>query len=302
MRVLVVGDSIADKYVYVEGVKLCQEGPVPVVRKLGSSIQAGGALNVFYNLKETGIDPYISTFVGDDPPGGMISQGLHQFQGLVEVSGLKTPLKIRYYEFNHLFLRVDDEDTPLKISESDRMEFLERLHHNLKFVDAVIISDYGKGTINTDTIMLIRNHEKDVFLDPFPGNHKIYRLLDHLRIKLITPNQKEFNQLRDLNSSLIKEEVPAIITRGANGSALLYFGGVRMERAITSFPVCVTGAGDVLLAYATAAILNGCNYNEALRIGNQAAGIAIQTRGNAICPFTKLGKNFRRKLPRGRSH
>ena len=293
MKIVIVGDSIADKYVYVRAKKLCPEGPVPVVEYLGEMIQPGGALNVFYNVKETQSDTFIVTFVGDDPPGGHISTGVYHQQGLIEVSGMRTPTKVRFYEENHLFLRVDKERENQPISEGYRKLFLEALHHYLKFADGVIISDYGKGAINADVMVLIRNHEKPVFLDPYPDHYRLYELLDHYHIKLITPNQKEYLHLKELGSSLIKEEVPTIITRGPQGATLLHLGVAKNEKAITSYPVCVTGAGDVLLAYASVAILRGTTYNAALRMGNYAAGIAIQSRGNAICPLSKLRKDFR---------
>jgi bifunctional ADP-heptose synthase (sugar kinase/adenylyltransferase) len=125
-KVLVIGDSCLDEYIYCTTGRFCPDAPVPILKPESFVSALGMAGNVVDNLKSLGCD------------GWLVSNANH----------IK---KTRYVDSrtNHMFIRVDEgEDDVFPI------EF-----------DAVIISDYCKGFIDENTIKYISEQHPLTFLD-----------------------------------------------------------------------------------------------------------------------------------------
>ena len=84
-RVLVVGDSMLDRYWFGAVERISPEAPVPVVRVNTRKEQErlGGAANVAWNVKALGAHPSLLTAIGDDEHGGRLEK-------LLEKSGIET--------------------------------------------------------------------------------------------------------------------------------------------------------------------------------------------------------------------
>ena len=142
MKVLLIGDSCIDKYVYGNAKRLSPEAPVPVLDYIRTDSTEGMAFNVFHNLNAFGIETHLLT--NDE-----------------EI------VKTRYIDekSNQQILRVDEELEVIPLDD----EVLDDEY------DALVISDYDKGFITqTKLFELCNNFAGPIFIDTkkiaIPGN------------------------------------------------------------------------------------------------------------------------------------
>ena len=136
-KILVVGDSCLDIFVYGHVDRLAPSAPVPVF-KAGKAINTGGmATNVQKNILALGVDCDICTN-----------------------SNWQQIIKSRYVEdrSNHMFLRVDINDNEVPRISPDALP-------DLSAYTAIIISDYCKGFLLEEDITNITSQHPLVFLD-----------------------------------------------------------------------------------------------------------------------------------------
>ena len=68
-RALVLGDMVADEYIFGAPLRISREAPVLVLRRRDSSVAPGGALNPAVNARTLGAEVYLAGVIGDDKPG-----------------------------------------------------------------------------------------------------------------------------------------------------------------------------------------------------------------------------------------
>src|SRR5207249_3828175 len=163
----------------------------------------------------------------------------------------------------------------------------------LEDVDAVLISDYAKGTITPDLLAAIlpaaRQKNKLVCLDP-----KIHNFSNYSPVTVLTPNLSEASTAvgfpieteYDLMEAgrCILESVDCkalLLTMGEKGMALF------SDQTMTLVPACarevydVTGAGDTVISILTLALAAGASFVEAVKLTNLAAGVVVGKVGTA---------------------
>ena len=210
-KILVIGDMILDKYYYGEVTRISPEAPVPVTHVINTKKTLGGAANVAHNLALLGCQTSIAGFIGDDHHGDtliekLISRGVDYFS-LVRTSS-PTTTKIRIIGGHQQMLRLDFEDTtPFIGAEADNLiANIKNEINDLRKTDAVIISDYGKGTCTEDTcqkiIKLCRKKNIAVIVDPKGNQWNKYR-----GANFITPNLKELNSVLDIPVKNVDSEI-----------------------------------------------------------------------------------------------
>jgi len=123
MKVLLIGDSCTDKYVYGNAIRLSPEAPVPVLDYVRSISTEGMAWNVFNNLNAFGVEVDM-------------------------ITNEETITKTRYIDkkSNQQIIRVDEQP------EIEALEF-DFTDDGGSDYDALIISDYDKGIHNTGAII-----------------------------------------------------------------------------------------------------------------------------------------------------
>ena len=98
-RVVVVGDFVADEYVYGETERISREAPVLIVRYERSELTPGGAGNAAQNLAALGVDVRAVGLVGDDALGSrlldVLRAGAVDVRGIQRVRGRATEAKTR---------------------------------------------------------------------------------------------------------------------------------------------------------------------------------------------------------------
>src|SRR3989339_1090185 len=269
-KVLVVGDIMLDKHIYGSVSRISPEAPVPVLKAEKEVFNPGGAANVANNLAALGAKVYLSGTVGNDDAQKILFNELEKLG--VDVSSIiktnkPTIQKVRGISKQHIF-RIDYEDSS-KITEEEESVLLIKIKERISEVDAVILSDYAKGTLTVDlvrqVISLAKQNNKLVTADCKPINIEYYRGVD-----LLKPNKKEAiemtlkSNLDEAGKKLVEmTNANILVTRGGEGMSLFLGDEIVNIPSKAKQVYDVSGAGDTVLATLTLALVCGASLQEA---------------------------------------
>ncbi len=281
-----------DRYWFGVVERISPEAPVPIVRIEREEERAGGAANVARNAAALGARVTLLSVVGTDESGVRLENLLKRERINVQLHrdrGVRTTVKLRVIGgHNQQLLRVDFETAPGHEVLSAKLHDFERM---LGEVDAVVLSDYGKGGLThiVKMIGMARRAGKTVLVDPKGEDYLRYR-----GATVITPNRKEFqdvagpwNNERELTvrAEQLRRRLRVhalLVTRGEEGMTL-FEDGARFHVATQAREVSdVSGAGDTVIATLSVALASGAPMREAVRLANRAAGIVIGKFGTAV--------------------
>ncbi|MCF6203249.1 MAG: PfkB family carbohydrate kinase, partial [Methylococcaceae bacterium] len=253
-RVLVIGDLMLDRYWHGSTSRISPEAPVPVVHVSDDEQRAGGAGNVALNIAALGGKVSVLGFVGDDEPAKTL-QSLLQEAGVLclfeTLSDYPTITKLRVISRHQQLIRLDFEDGFHSVKNE---KLLHQYHAEMMQANVVILSDYGKGTLNQieKYIELATQLNKPVLIDPKGTDFSIYK-----HATLVTPNLAEFEgvvgrcqsqqQLVEKGMNLLEEMdfKALLVTQGENGMTLLTRAEAPLHLPTHAQEVFdVTGAGD----------------------------------------------------------
>lgn len=298
-RVLVIGDVMADHYVWGKVERISPEAPIPVVHVQREDVKPGGAANVACNIAALGGKATLAGVVGDDPMAATLAAKLTELA--IDPSGLfrdperPTILKTRIIAGQQQVVRVDHElSHPLSAENARR--FQEACLAAIDKVDAVLLSDYAKGALTLELCQAViakaRQRGKVVSVDPKPSNIRYYQ-----GASIVTPNLKEACEIAgfpldsdaavEAQGSKMRQDYQldnVLITRGEHGMSLSSgqtgIGHCHIPtRAQHVFDV--TGAGDTVIATLTLALAAGMPVDQACALSNAAAGIVVGELGVA---------------------
>ncbi len=297
-RVLVVGDLMLDRYWYGSTSRISPEAPVPVVHVGESEERPGGAGNVALNIASLGGHADVVGLTGDDEAAralehrlGAAGVGCH----FEHAPGRPTVTKLRVISRHQQLIRLDFEDG---FHEVDGKALLARFEALLPACRAVVLSDYGKGTLSQAPrlIALARAAGKPVLVDPKGSDYTIYR-----GATLITPNLAEFSavagECRTDDALVARAEAlraelaldALLITRSEKGMTLIRKGEPALHLPTRAREVYdVTGAGDTVIAALAAALAAGADLAGATALANLAAGIVVGKLGTATATVPEL--------------
>jgi len=307
--VLVVGDVMLDRYLFGGTSRISPEAPVPVVHVRQHDDRAGGAANVAANLARLGVATSLLGIVGDDDEAGALLAALHGSHvecNLTTVSGWPTITKTRVQSRGQQLIRLDREEPVPSGSEM----LTAALRKRLGSVNAVVLSDYGKGSLADVQNMIDACNDAGVpvFVDPKGRDFGKYR-----GASLMTPNQAEFEAVvgpctddgdmvaraRALLDSL--ELAALLVTRSEKGMLLVERDEEPIflsARALEVFDV--TGAGDTVIAVLAGALAAGENLAAAAALANLAAGLVVGKIGVASVSPSELRVALHRRGQGGR--
>jgi len=296
--VLVVGDVMLDRYLDGCISRISPEAPVPVVHVTQQEDRLGGAANTALNLASLGVDTKLLGVVGLDEAGDSVEKLLDLGgvrSNLQRVKGVRTIIKLRILSLHQQLLRVDFED-PLPPFNADLLRI--ELAKMLDGVNTVVFSDYAKGTLAgiSNLIADCLTLDKIVVVDPKGADFELYR-----GATIITPNYSEFTAVvgecksdeeieskgRDLISKYDFESV--LVTRGEEGMTLISPHDNLLHLRTSAQQVYdITGAGDTVVAVMSASLASGLPLNQAVRLGNIAAGIVVGKVGTSVVNATEM--------------
>lgn len=303
-RVLVIGDIMADHFIWGKVTRISPEAPVPVVRVTSESLLLGGAANVLNNVFSLGGKAFIAGIAGRDEMGSWIRERLREMnvdpQGIIIKPDRPTSVKTRVIAHSQQVVRFDREDRN-PVGPGERREVVAYLESLLGDIGAVVISDYNKGLVSEELLDRVRalcsERKIPLFIDPKQNGFFLYRNCD-----LVTPNQVEAAQALGMEINTREDLLRAgrrlledfgfrgvLITRGEEGMVLFEDSG-----AITHIPAVakevydVTGAGDTVIGTFALATAAGATPREAAVLANHAAGIAVGKVGTATVTREEL--------------
>ncbi|SPF49904.1 Bifunctional protein HldE (Includes: D-beta-D-heptose 7-phosphate kinase; D-beta-D-heptose 1-phosphate adenylyltransferase) [Syntrophobacter sp. SbD1] len=294
-RIMVLGDIMLDRYLMGEVNRISPEAPVPVLRVKERFEMPGGAGNVCNNLVSLGCSTVLIGVVGEDSEGERLAElcARKGIEGQLVKDRLRpTITKTRIIAMHQQLLRLDEEESRILL-DSTRTELLTKFAECLSSCQAVILSDYGKGILQTpdlcQTLISMANEKGvPVLVDPKGKQWERYR-----RATCITPNAAELEATAEstIASELqlsneagrirkLHETEWLLVTRGSMGMCL--FGPQDEHHCIPTVArqvYDVSGAGDTVIATLTACVASGIAFLEAARMANTAAGIVIGKLG-----------------------
>jgi D-glycero-beta-D-manno-heptose-7-phosphate kinase len=280
-----------DRYWFGEVGRISPEAPVPIVKIDKVEERPGGAANVARNAAALGAQVSLLSVVGTDEAGTRLKRLLRRERIHAELHrdrSIATTIKLRVIGRQQQLLRIDFETPPSHEVLASKLRNFERM---LRSADVVILSDYGKGGLAhiTRMIDLARRAGKAVLVDPKGEDYSRYR-----NATLITPNRTEFRQVaggwsneRELTNRAqrLRRRLKAqalLVTRSEEGMTL-YQSGRRLHVAAQAREVFdVSGAGDTVIATLGVALAGGVSIDDAVRLANRAAGIAVGKFGTAV--------------------
>jgi rfaE bifunctional protein kinase chain/domain len=298
--VLVVGDSMLDRYWNGAVERISPEAPVPVLQLRDQSERAGGAANVALNLAALGCRVTLATLLGEDAAAARLATLLAQAGvtlDAVRSADLVTTQKIRAVCRQHQLLRVDIE-RPAAAAPARALH--DRVTDLLRHHPIVLLSDYGKGAIH-DAPGLIRRagrHGARVLADPKGSDFSRYA-----HAWLLKPNESEaasaagrwddepafVARMEALRAGLPVQHL--LVTRGERGMSLFSAGRSALHVPTRAREVYdVSGAGDTALAALASALAGGAGLDDAMRDANLAAGLAVAKFGTAIVTRAELDR------------
>ncbi len=299
-NVLVVGDSMLDKYWFGDTNRISPEAPVPVVRIVRSEERPGGAANVALNVASLGVKTTLMGIIGADENGSHL-KGLLAPTGiccqLLSDPAVKTILKLRIVARQQQLVRIDFEEPP---SGDVLANLLSDFSDAIEQYDALVLSDYGKGGLAhiRSMIDIARDKEIPVLIDPKGDNYDRYA-----GATVITPNRAELALVvgrwvseEDLTvrAQNLRERLnlkALLLTRSEEGMTLFTADGVQTVPAQAREVFDVSGAGDTVIAVTAAMLAAGLNLSEAVRIANRAGGIVVGKLGTASVSYNELFGN-----------
>jgi len=308
LRIVVVGDAIADQFVYGAISRVSREAPVFILRHEQTETVPGGAANCAVNLASLSAAVSLIGTAGADTAGRALLEKLEQAGvdcgGLIVVEDTQTTTKVRIlagqlHSTRQQVIRIDYEGTPL-VSRQLHAQLRERAVEAAESAAAVVISDYNYGVAGAEMADALR---------PLALSKRCPVLVDS-RFELsrfngftsATPNEDEVEQLLKVNSNLKALESAGerlreglgyralLITRGGHGMILLEDGVAPLHIAAVggSEPVDVTGAGDTVMATYSLALAAGASFSDAAHLANHAGGIVVMKRGTAAITPAEL--------------
>ena len=296
--ILVVGDIMLDRFVYGAVDRISPESPVPVLSIKREERMLGGAGNTLANLAGLGTLAQIISVVGDDEEATEVRSEIEKLgfksDDLVVDASRPTTIKTRFLSGHQQLLRTDFEDNT-EINDETAKAVIQNAGAAIKNVQAVILSDYGKGLLRDDIIAEIiaaaKSKNIPVIVDPKGQDFSIYR-----GASVITPNKKELSEatkgapvstdqeVEAASQKLIAEDgIDAVIaTRSADGISVIQKGEAPVHIPTKDIEVFdVSGAGDSVIATISAALAADADLPEAAQLANIAGSIVVTKVGTA---------------------
>jgi D-glycero-beta-D-manno-heptose-7-phosphate kinase len=308
-HLLVVGDLVADEYLYGQTDRVSREAPVLVVRHESSEVMLGGAGNAAANARALGAEVTVVGALGEDAMGA-------ELRRLFEVAGIgvraasapstETKTRILAGGINttrQQMLRVDRGHVP-PLPAGVAETLVEQLRAAAAEADVILVSDYGGGVVCEAVRAELHRlaADKRVCVDSRYGLHSL------AGFHSAKPNEPELQMLTGVavttDEALLRAGAEALdllecaavlVTRGRRGMVLFEKSGptpIPVHGARDA--VDVTGAGDTVMAAFSLALAAGATPVQAARLANVAGALVVQKQGTATVPLPELRAELER--------
>jgi D-glycero-beta-D-manno-heptose-7-phosphate kinase len=337
VTVTVLGDMVADEFVFGEISRVSREAPVLILRHRERAVVPGGGANAVNNLADLGVNVLPVGLIGNDEPGRLLLRSFRHkhipVTGILKHKSLPTVTKTRIlagmpHTWRQQVVRIDREPDAAPDRHTAR-ELALATREYLRASDALLVSDYGYGAATPQILAAARDRRRM----PRPSSSaksagsydsipvvldSRHRMLEFSGITAATPNEPEVEEALGIKIANDWDNLCAagaeiisrmnlsslLITRGRDG--MVAFPGKHKPIDIPVFGsdqvTDVTGAGDTVIAAFTAALAAGANAEDAACLANYAGGIVVMKRGTATVSQQELLDAIEKSAPASRSH
>lgn len=240
MKILVIGDSCTDVFIYGKVDKLCPDAPVPVLVPVRRSETGGMAANVYENIRSLDVSVDI-------------------------ITNKKKITKTRYVEekTNHQIVRVDSEQKKIP-----RVRGLSKI--DFRKYQVIVISDYNKGFLEYEDIEYVCANHASVFIDTKKRIDERMSMAAYIKI-----NEPEYIYNINSGQDLKSFEDKLIVTMGSKGCKYRNrtYSVKKVEIKDNS------GAGDTFISGLAVKYAKTGDIQRAIIFANKCATEVVQHRG-----------------------
>jgi len=298
LKVLVIGETIIDQYVFCEALGKSGKEPVLVLRDMETQEYLGGSLAIARHLSDFCDDVSVLSFLGEDNEyKNFIENNIEENINLNFLNKSKSPTIIKRRFVDNIDRKkilgvysINDSS----LSEFEENNFIESIERLSKKIDLIIVSDYGHGIITPRVAECISKTGKFVSLNAQVnaaniGTHSIRKYND---INCLIINATELrHEMRQREGDLkalaleLKNIVNAnyiSVTQGKTGAFLINGSKIPVSSpGFASEVVDKIGSGDALLALLSVCLYNNIDDNLSLFIASLAAAQSVESVGNS---------------------
>ena len=324
ITITVLGDMVADEFVFGEISRVSREAPVLILTHRERTVVPGGAANAVNNLADLGVNVLPVGILGNDEPGRLLLRAFRHKR--IPVTGIQrnkdysTVTKTRVlaglpHTWRQQVVRIDREPEQLPDRHLQR-ELALATREYLRISDALLVSDYSYGAATPQIVNAARGKGRadsvPVVLD------SRHRMLEYSGITAATPNEPEVEEALGVhigqdwaklcsagNEIINRMKLDSlVITRGRYGMVAFNGNNKPVDIPISGSDEVtdVTGAGDTVIATFTAALAAGASAQDAAHLADYAGGIVVMKRGTATVTQKELLEAIANAPPITRSH
>jgi len=242
LRILVIGDSCTDVFIYGICSRLSPEAPIPVFEPTKTITNQGMAGNVVANLNKLGV------------------------QKVELITNYEQITKTRYVEYksNQMLLRVDSNDSVQNSFDVKKVDF--------ESYDAIVVADYDKGFLTNEDIKKIGKKAKLSFID----TKKTIDLENFKGYTFVKMNEVEWERCERYGAKYEEWKDNLIVTMSERGCMYKE----KRYSVDTSIEVRdLSGAGDTWMASFAYKYTENSDVDESIKFANDNATLVVQKRG-----------------------
>ena len=316
-RVAVIGDLVADQFLYGTISRVSREAPVFILKHAETETRPGAAANAAANVASLGGIPLLVGVVGGDQQGKELLAALDlngvDTKRVVTLPERSTTTKVRVlagqpYAARQQVIRIDYEDGSVDAGASG-IKVLANALEAVAEADAVVISDYNYGLATRELIDAVQQLASERSIPVIADSR--FGLREFARFTSATPNQEEAEALlgrefRPEDAESLRSDLDLtslVVTLGGNGMVLAEKGKptISVPAVGSEQPVDVTGAGDTVIAAYSLGLASGMTAFEAASLANHAGGIVVMKRGTAVATADEVVRSLASKPPNSTS-
>ncbi len=304
VKVVVVGDTIADEYISCDPLGMSEEDPTIVVTPISTRTFIGGAAIVAAHASSLGAKVKYFSVVGNDETAKFCRGELTKYgveHDLLIDDARPTTLKQRFRSRNKTLLRVSHL-VQRSIDESMQASLSSKVIAACQDADLLIFSDFNYGCLPqavVDQIIAVAVKNEIKIVADSQSSSQIGDIARFKNADLLLPTEREARlalrntedglvvlaelvcKVADANCVILKLGEQGVLLHGRRGSSW----ETDQIEALNSAPQDVAGAGDCMMVAASLAMTVGANLWESGTLGSLAAAIQVGRVGNT--PITQ---------------
>lgn len=307
-KILVIGDLMADKYVWGDGLRLSREAPAKVVTVVEETFSLGGAANIARNIKHLGGAIQLVGLVGYDDAAQSFRRAISNSGidtgGIFPTPDRPTTLKVRIMsgEFNQQLMRVDYEETK-PLSKDEKASLLRYITAYEESISLMVFADYEKGIFSDPRftkklLQLAKKNKIKTVAHVKPGHYKLFKESSLLicsyrgarEFVYITGNKSVY-QIRDIGQTVMNTLQCNALLLVQDGKGLFLFARDKEPKEFTGISPEIfdlTGLEDTIVSAVALSLASGASLDEAVEIASYTFKIVSAKKGSSVVSAREL--------------